>query len=125
MCKVSWCDNEDRFYLNGKPKTYCSLHHKRPGNANSRPWLFYKAERIAMGKLECEHCGDNYTEKYPNIDVNILSSVMDVDHIDSKLKGTPEGEQPSNYQLLCKTCHAIKSHKEGDYKNNKYKNGKR
>ena len=124
MCKVSWCNKEDRFYKNGNPKTYCSLHHNRPGNANSRPWLFYKTELIAKGKLECEHCGDNYFEKYPNIDIKILSSVMDVDHINSLIKGTPEGEHPSNYQLLCKTCHAIKSHKEGDYKSNKYKSGK-
>jgi hypothetical protein len=46
---------------------------------------------------------------------------MDVDHINSSIKGTPEGEQPSNYQLLCKMCHIIKSYDEGDYVNKKCK----
>ena len=47
---------------------------------------------------------------------------MDVDHINPSIKGTPEGEQPSNYQLLCKMCHIIKSYSEGDYKPKKYFN---
>ena len=122
MCKVTWCNRQDRFYKNGRKKTYCSVHVNRPGNASSRPWLYYKTERIAEGKLECEHCGDNYLKKHPDVDIKILSSLMDVDHIDPSIKGTIEGEQPSNYQLLCKTCHAIKSHKDGDYENKRYKN---
>ena len=121
MCKVTWCNRQDRFYKNGREKTYCSVHVNRPSNASSRTWLFYKTERIAEDKLECEHCGDNYPKKYPNVNIKILSSLMDVDHIDPSIKGTLEGEQPSNYQLLCKVCHAIKSHKDGDYKNKKYR----
>ena len=114
-CKVNWCNKSVETYKNGRPRTYCSVHVNRPGNASSRPWLFYKTERIAENKLECEHCGDNYPNKYPDVDIKVLSMLMDVDHIDSSIKGTVKGEQPSNYQLLCKICHAIKSHKEGDY----------
>ena len=121
MCKVTWCNRQDRFYKNGREKTYCSVHVNRPGNASSRPWLFYKTERIAEDKLECEHCGDNYPKKYPDVGIKILSRLMDVDHIDPSIKGTLKGEQPSNYQLLCKICHVIKSEKEGDYIPKKYK----
>ena len=102
MCKVTWCNRQDRFYKNGREKTYCSVHVNRPSNASSRPWLFYKTERIAEDKLECEHCGDNYPKKYPDVNIKILSSLMDVDHINPNIKGTIEGEQPSNYQMLCK-----------------------
>ena len=41
--------------------------------------------------------------------------MLDVDHINSDIKHTPEGEQPNNYQLNCKHCHIVKSHMEGDY----------
>ena len=121
ICKVAWCNNKSIKWKNGNPKTYCSLHVNRPGNASRRPWLFYKTERIADNKLECEHCGDNYPKKYPNVNIKILSSLMDVDHINPNIKGTIEGEQPSNYQMLCKICHAIKSHNEGDYNGHKNK----
>ena len=90
MCKVTWCNRQDRFYKNGREKTYCSVHVNRPSNASSRPWLFYKTERIAEDKLECEHCGDNYPKKYPDVNIKILSSLMDVDHIDPSIKGTLE-----------------------------------
>ena len=120
-CKVTWCNKPAEKYKNGRPRTYCSVHVNRPGNASRRPWLFYKTERIANDKLECEHCGDNYPKKYPNVNIKILSSLMDVDHINPNIKGTIEGEQPSNYQMLCKICHAIKSHNEGDYNGHKNK----
>lgn len=119
MCQtVSWCDLEDRFWKNGNPKPQCSLHYLRgssAGNALRRPWLYYKKERMDTGKLECEHCKIDLIKEHPNVDAQVLSAVMDVDHINSKLKGTLEGEHPDNYQLLCKTCHAIKSHQEGDF----------
>ena len=46
---------------------------------------------------------------------------MDVDHINPKTKDTLEGEQPSNYQLICKYCHLFKSIDEGDFINKKHK----
>jgi 5-methylcytosine-specific restriction endonuclease McrA len=121
MCKVTWCNKVDRYFKNGNPKPYCSTHKNPIPNSQSRPWLFYKREKILENKLECEHCGDHYPTKYPKVDIKILISLLDVDHIDNSIKGKPEGEQPSNYQLLCKVCHVIKSHKEGDYNSNKNK----
>lgn len=116
MCQaVHWCDLEDRHYKYGKAKSHCSLHYNRPSNAGTRPWLYYKAEHMAKGKLECEHCKVDLVKKHPDIDIEILSAAMDVDHINSNIKYTLEGEHPNNYQLLCKTCHAIKSHQEGDF----------
>ena len=47
--------------------------------------------------------------------------MLDVDHVDSNIKRTLEGEQPSNYQLNCKHCHIVKSHLEGDYVAKKYR----
>ena len=115
MCKaVHWCNLEDRHFLYGKPKSLCSLHYNHPKNASRRPWLYYKAEHMAMGKLECEHCKVDLVKKHPDIDMWTLSAAMDVDHINSKLKGTLEGEHPDNYQLLCKHCHIVKSREEGD-----------
>jgi len=38
--------------------------------------------------------------------------VLDTDHID----GNPHNRDPSNYQTLCKVCHAWKTNKEKDYK---------
>ncbi len=118
MCKVTWCKNEAEKYKNGKSKTYCSIHtqySKLASNASSRPWLFYKVEKIVMGELKCEKCGFSPTQHYPNLNIRIASSLMDVDHKNPLTKGTLEGEQPSNYQLLCKHCHIIKSHEEGDF----------
>ena len=132
MCKVTWCNRQDRFYKNGRKKTYCSVHVNRPGNASSRPHLFYKTERIVEGKLECEHCGDNYPKKYSGVDIKLLEGSMDVDHIKKPtewdIKNNPwydpktgKIEHPDNYQLLCRMCHIIKSHKEGDYIPKKYR----
>ena len=121
MCKVTWCNRVDKHYQNGNPKTYCSTHENPIPNSQSRPWLFYKREQILKGELGCEHCGDHYPTKYPKVDMKVLISLLDVDHIDNSIKGKPEGEQPSNYQLLCKVCHAIKSHEEGDYNSRKNK----
>ena len=132
MCKVSWCDNEDRFYKNGNPKTYCSLHNDRPGNAPSRPWLFYKAERIAIGKLECEKCGDNLQKRYSDRTLKDVMKGMDVDHITKPtewdIKNNPwynvetkKIEHPDNYQLICKYCHLFKSIDNKDFTNKKYK----
>jgi 5-methylcytosine-specific restriction endonuclease McrA len=122
MCKVKWCDEESLKYSNNKPKFYCKKHStykQYVSNAPSRPWLMYKFERILENKLECENCGFNPIKHYPNENIRILSSMMDVDHKDPSIKGKDEGEQPSNYQLLCKHCHILKSHREGDYTNKK------
>ena len=45
----------------------------------------------------------------------ITSTLLDVDHINSYIKHTEEGEQPSNYQLVCKQCHILKSYDEKDF----------
>ena len=118
MCRVTWCN---------KPavSNYCSTHIQYKDwvrNAPRRPWLMYKLEKILEGSgATCECCGDNLEERFPHRDLRSVIQGMDVDHIDSKIKGTLEGEQPSNYQLLCKQCHILKSYDEGDYisKNNR------
>jgi len=116
-CKVNWCSKQIEGF-DSRIK-FCLKHKNPPKNSSTRPWLHYKRERILDNKLECESCGDNYPQKFPNVDIKILSSLMDVDHIDSSIKGTIKGEQPINYQLLCKICHAIKSHDEDDYNSHK------
>lgn len=40
----------------------------------------------------------------------IWPGMLDVDHID----GDPSNQHPSNYQTLCKCCHAYKTWKQGD-----------
>ena len=73
------------------------------------------------GEHQCENCGFDPTVSYPDLDLLGQSSMLDVDHIDSNIKRTLEGEQPSNYQLNCKHCHIVKSHLEGDYVAKKYR----
>ena len=123
-CKVSWCEKESLKYLNGNPKLYCTDHtqyRQYASNAPSRPWLMYKVEKVLANKLICEHCELDMVKQYGEDNFKSIITAMDVDHINPSIKGTPEGEQPSNYQLLCKMCHIIKSHKEGDYKAKKYR----
>ena len=119
MCKVSWCNKE--------AKTYCSIHIQYKEwvrNAPRRPWLMYKLEKILKGKgTICEKCGDDLQKRFPHRKLRDLIQGMDVDHINPKIKGTLEGEQPPNYQLVCKYCHLFKSIDEGDFINKKYKNG--
>jgi|TARA_R110002167_G_scaffold242302_3_gene447877 hypothetical protein len=74
----------------------------------------YKVEKWLKGKHQCEMCGFDPVISYPNLDLLGQSSMMDVDHIDSNLKGIRENETPNNYQLLCKHCHIVKSRKDGD-----------
>jgi 5-methylcytosine-specific restriction endonuclease McrA len=124
MCKVNWCINEPLKYKNGAPKAYCGVHmqyKQYAANAPVRPWLMYKVEKVVKDNLKCEHCGFEPYATYPNEDKKRLISLMDVDHINPQIKHTPEGEQPSNYQLLCKHCHILKSHEEGDFKAKKYR----
>jgi len=118
MCRVTWCN---------KPavSNYCSTHIQYKDwvrNAPRRPWLMYKLEKILEGSgATCECCGDNLEERFPHRDLRSVIQGMDVDHIDSKIKGTLEGEQPSNYQLVCKYCHLFKSQDEKDFVNKKSK----
>ena len=81
----------------------------------------YKVEKITKDELQCESCGYDARVFHPNRPTNELAGLFDVDHIISDIKHTPEGEQPSNYQLLCKQCHILKSYDEGDFisKNNR------
>jgi len=122
MCKVSWCNNsiEEGAHYSRK---YCSIHtqYKLYGkNASSRPWLFYKTEKVVAGDLKCEGCGYDPTEFYSRT-LKELSGLFDVDHINSNIKHTLEGEQPSNYQLVCKHCHILKSYDEGDFVRKDYR----
>ena len=124
MCKVTWCETEPLKYLNGNSKAYCATHvqyKQYASNAPSRPWLMYKVEKVVANKLQCEKCGYDAKVFHPNRPTNELAGLFDVDHIISDIKHTPEGEQPSNYQLLCKQCHILKSYDEGDFisKNNR------
>ena len=124
MCKVTWCKTEPLKYLNGNPKAYCATHvqyKQYASNAPSRPWLMYKVEKVLDDELQCECCGYDAKTFFPDRPLNELAGLFDVDHIISDIKHTPEGEQPSNYQLLCKQCHILKSYDEGDYisKNNR------
>lgn len=124
MCKVTWCETEPLKYLNGNSKAYCTTHvqyKQYASNAPSRPWLMYKVEKVVANKLQCEKCGYDAKVFHPNRPTNELAGLFDVDHIISDMKHTPEGEQPSNYQLLCKQCHILKSYDEGDFisKNNR------
>jgi predicted HNH restriction endonuclease len=124
MCKVTWCNKEALKYKNGNLKAYCSDHiqyKQYASNAPTRPWLMYKVEKILAEDLVCEHCGLDMIKQYGEENFKSIITAMDVDHIDPSIKKTLEGEQPSNYQLLCKMCHVIKSHKEGDYIAKKYR----
>ena len=124
MCKVSWCNTKDRFHKNGNAMNYCSAHSQYKdwvSNAPSRPWLMYKLEKILANELHCENCGFDPFKAYPDRDKRQLVSLLDVDHINPLIKGTLEGEQPSNYQLFCKHCHILKSHDDGDFIAKKYK----
>jgi 5-methylcytosine-specific restriction endonuclease McrA len=124
-CKVSWCNNKTEKGKKGRYLIYCNIHiqHKKYAtNAPIRPWLMYKVEKVVNNNLICEHCNLDMVNHYKNAQLKAIITAMDVDHINPSIKGTPEGEQPSNYQLLCKMCHIIKSYEEGDYKPKKYKN---
>ena len=123
-CKVSWCNEETEFYNKTQRHSYCKKHYhykKYASNAARRPWLMYKVEKILAEDLVCEHCGLDMIKQYGEENFKSIITAMDVDHIDPSIKKTLEGEQPSNYQLLCKMCHVIKSHKEGDYIAKKYR----
>ena len=116
MCHVKWCN---------RPVTsqhhfarYCDVHaqYKIYGpNAPVRPWLHYKVEKVVAGDLVCEECGYDPREYFPDRPLKELSTLLDVDHINSDIKHTEEGEQPSNYQLVCKQCHILKSYDEKDF----------
>ena len=123
MCKVTWCTNEVQEQAHWATR-YCEIHsqYKIYGrNAPSRPWLFYKIERLLAGKHQCECCGYDPTQFFPERPLNQISGLFDVDHIDSTKKHTLEGEQPSNYQLVCKHCHILKSYDENDYTRKDYR----
>ena len=125
MCKVAWCKKEPLKYKNGNPKAYCAEHvqyKKWVKNAPTRPWLMYKLEKILIGDLKCEICGvDKVKQHGARRPLKQIVSLFDVDHIISNLKGTPEGEMPNNYQLLCTDCHKFKSYDDGDHTNKKYR----
>jgi hypothetical protein len=113
-CRVTWCNN-----LRKKRSQVCEKHSQyknicRAAIRLDRPHLMYKVEKWLEGKHQCERCGFDPTLSYPDLDLLGQSSMLDVDHIDSNLKGIVEEESPKNYQLLCKHCHIVKSREEGD-----------
>jgi len=123
MCKVSWCNTPLEEGAHHASK-YCAVHkqYKQYGrNASSRPWLFYKTEKIVGGNFVCEKCGYNPTQFYPDRPLKELSGLFDVDHINSEIKHTEKGEHPNNYQLVCKHCHVLKSYDERDYTRKDYR----
>ena len=111
-CRVTWCNN-----LRKKRSQVCEKHSQyknicRAAIRLDRPHLMYKVEKWLEGKHQCERCGFDPTISYPDLDLLGQSSMLDVDHIDSNLKYIEE--DPTNYQLLCKHCHIVKSREEGD-----------
>tara|TARA_R110000851_G_scaffold243672_1_gene396354 strand:+ start:700 stop:1086 length:387 start_codon:yes stop_codon:yes gene_type:complete len=118
-CKVTWCNKETEFVSNKNQKyVYCPTHlqyKKYAINAPRRPHLMYKVENVINDTLKCEGCGYDAKKFFPERPLRQLAGLYDVDHINSNTKHTPEGEQPSNYQLLCKQCHVLKSYDEGDF----------
>mgnify|MGYP003639479020 FL=1 len=123
-CRVEWCNNKTEYYNKSQQYKYCPDHiqyKKYASNAPVRPWLMYKVEKILDDALQCENCGYDASIYHKDRPIKQLAGLFDVDHINSDIKHTPEGEQPSNYQLLCKQCHILKSYDEGDFvsKNNR------
>ena len=113
-CRVTWCDKTRK-----ARSVVCELHSQykticRAAIRLDRPHLMYKVEKWVKGKHQCERCGFDPIISYPDLDLLGQSSMLDVDHIDSNLKGIKEEESPNNYQLLCKHCHIVKSREEGD-----------
>ena len=120
-CRVTWCNNPRRY-----KSVVCEKHSQYKYICGAairldRPHLMYKVEKWLKGEHQCESCGFDPVEAYPTLHTKAQSSMLDVDHIDSNIKRTLEGEQPSNYQLNCKHCHIVKSHLEGDYVAKKYR----
>ena len=113
-CRVTWCDKPRK-----ARSVVCELHSQykticRGAIRLDRPHLMYKVEKWVKGEHQCERCSFDPTISYPSLDLLGQSSMLDVDHIDSNLKGIKEEESPNNYQLLCKHCHIVKSREEGD-----------
>jgi hypothetical protein len=78
--------------------TNTKIYVGRP-QEKTAPHLMYKVEKWTRGEHQCESCGFDPVVSYPDLHTKGQSSMMDVDHINSDIKHTPEGEQPNNYQL--------------------------
>jgi hypothetical protein len=118
-CKVDWCESP----IKSKKHKYCEVHSQYKdiaSHATSRPWLMYKVEKVVSNQLICESCGLDLVKEYPDKPVKALFAAVDVDHQLPKHMGGVEN--PTNYKLLCKVCHVVKSYQEGDFLNKKYRN---
>ena len=118
MCKVTWCNSETEYYNKSQKYVHCPTHiqyKKYASNAFRRPHLMYKVEKVVNDELQCENCGYDAKVFHPDRPIKQIAGLYDVDHIDFNTKHKLEGEQPSNYQLLCKQCHILKSYDEGDF----------
>ncbi|SRR6056297_1626046 len=108
-----------RYYQSGNRKgmpyrrARCTKHHqifyaRKKGLSDDRashvfhPYLFHR-------KNYCENQDGRLGFKCTT--TIYWPGMLDVDHID----GNPFNEDVSNYQTLCKCCHAYKSWKEKDY----------
>lgn len=121
-CRVTWC-NEPKKHKS----VVCDKHSQYKHICGAairldRPHLMYKVEKWLNGEHQCESCSFDPVAAYPHLHTKGQSSMLDVDHIDSSLKGITEHENPTNYQLLCKHCHIVKSIEEGDCIAKKFRN---
>ena len=119
MCRISWCNKSDRFWKNGREKSLCSIHIQykdicQNASKKNREYLMYKVEKWVKEEHQCELCGFDPVLTYPGEPIKAQSSTLDCDHIISDNKMIVEYENPSNFQLVCKNCHAIKNKREGD-----------
>ena len=115
-CNLHYCSNVIASDAHWRTK-YCSEHFSNTicSNASSRPHLRYKIQAYNKGELICEDCKINLKDIYPDRTLEELATLVDVDHINSDIKHTLEGEHPVNYRLLCKNCHALKTLDNGDF----------
>lgn len=94
---------------------YCSDHardrERARGSAHARGYddehqadraryIKYHAPRNHNGDPVCENCGRTSAE---------TGHPLELDHIDGLGPHGPRGHDPANHQLLCRTCHQIKT----------------
>jgi 5-methylcytosine-specific restriction endonuclease McrA len=131
MCVIPWCNKKNSYNLNGKESDLCIVHNSicqgtlRTSIHNGEFHKLYKWEKFFNGELLiCEKCGRDPKNEYPELPGSRFMMLLDTDHIIPKKNFNIEDihlyEHPSNYQLLCKSCHGAKSILNKDYLPKKY-----